>query len=165
MTFFRWAGALALALLLSPCAALAQVPSTAKAQVPGGFLPAGANYCSNDSGTTWVPCPTSSGGGGGGSSGPVRATSTVSPGTITTANTYQSALAANSARNGCLLQNTSATTLRIFLGAPGSATDASAVQIAAGGSFSCASPGGVILTDQVSVAASTSSATFVIVSQ
>lgn len=80
MTIIRWVCALALALM--PVCATAQVASSVKAQSPAGYLPAGANFCSNDSGVTWVPCPTSSGGGGGGGAVTQSGTWSVNLGTI-----------------------------------------------------------------------------------
>jgi hypothetical protein len=65
MTIFRWACAMAcalLTLLAFSAPALAQVSGSIKAQAPAGFLPGQASFCSTDGGTTWSPC---SGGGGG----------------------------------------------------------------------------------------------------
>lgn len=152
-----------LALALSTCApAMAQVPAGVKAQAPAGFLPGQASFCSTDNGVTWAPC---SGSGGGGSGGPTRAGSTVTSGTIASGGAYQSALAASGTRLGCTIQNTGTATLRVFVGAPGSASNATAFAIDPGGAFSCASPGGVVLTDQISVASAAAGAPFVVVSQ
>lgn len=93
------------------------------------------------------------------------ATSSPVGGSVAVAGTYQSVLASNTARKGCLIQNTSAAPLKLFLGAPGGATDAASLQLAAGASFSCAAPGGMVITDQISLTAATASATFVTVSQ
>jgi hypothetical protein len=95
----------------------------------------------------------------------VKSTSTTTSGSVTTANAYQSALAASSTRNGCLIQNTSVNTLLVFLGAPGSATSGTSFQIAAGGTFSCRSPGGLVATDQISVTSSVQGSTFVVAAQ
>lgn len=100
----------------------------------------------------------------GNTGGTIRSTSTPASGTITTANTFQSVLAPNTSRNGCLIQNTSAVTEYAFLGAPGSATTATSVQIPSGGSLSCNSPG-LVITDQISLTAGTTGAAFVVVSQ
>jgi hypothetical protein len=110
---------------------------------------------------TLIPCGTGS---GGGSSGPAKATSTATNGTITAANSYQSVLAAAPTRNGCLIQNRSTDSLKAFLGAPGSATDATSVSIPAGGSFSCNSPG-LVVTDQISLTGPTTGDAFTVVSQ
>lgn len=96
---------------------------------------------------------------------PARATSTPGGGSVTTGGAYQSALAANPSRLDCLIQNTSTQTLRVFVGAPGSATDASAFQIAPGGTFGCGTGNGFTLTDQISVSAANAGATYVVVSQ
>lgn len=95
---------------------------------------------------------------------PLGAASTTTSGTITTANTYQSILAADSARKGCLVQNTSTATELLFIGAPGSATAANSFTLAAGGTFSCAS-GSIVVTDQLSMTSSTAGSTFVAVKQ
>lgn len=94
-----------------------------------------------------------------------KVTSTVAGGTITTAGTYQTVLAANAARQGCFIQNTSSATMKFFLGPPGSASDATSLIVVAGGTFSCLGAGGLVLTDQISATATASLATFVVVSQ
>ncbi|MFK4871660.1 hypothetical protein [Novosphingobium sp. ZW T3_23] len=97
---------------------------------------------------------------------PIRSTSTPTSGSVTTANTFQSALAANPARKGCGLFNTSASaTLLVFLGAPGSASAAASIPVGPGGAFNCGSFQGLVLTDQISVTSSTAGATFALVSQ
>ena len=96
---------------------------------------------------------------------PLRATSTSASGAVTTANTYQSALAANASRKGCAIYNTSAAAQLVFLGAPGSANPGSSIPVPAGGSFNCGSFQGLVLTDQISITAATSGATYVVVSQ
>jgi hypothetical protein len=161
----RWACAAACVLLPS----LASAQSIGSSVIfPSGWAP-GQSVCVKQVDGTCVPVsaanPLPTTGGGGGSSGPARATSTTTPGSVTTANTYQSALASNTSRNGCTIQNTSTSTMRVYVGAPGSATDGSAFQIASGGSFSCASPGGIVITDQISVASATAAASYVVVSQ
>lgn len=94
------------------------------------------------------------------------ATSTSVGGTTSaTANTYTSVLAANTSRKGCLIQNTSANVELAFLGAPGSATTATSISIPAGGTFNCASPGGLVISDQISLTSATASSTYVVVSQ
>lgn len=154
------AGALALACLLLPGVAAAQGAVGKPIVAPLlTSIPAQAIYCDDGTGKAAL-CAL---GGGGGSGGPTRATSTPAGGTVATANAYQTALASSPTRLGCAIQNTSTTTLRIGVGS--SPADASAFQIAPGGSFSCSSPGGLVLTDQISVAASAAGASYVVVSQ
>jgi hypothetical protein len=162
----RWACAIACA-LLSPAAWAQSEPPV---QARGTFIPPSGLAYKDASGNTLIVSTTNPlpvvGGGGGGATGPTRATSTTTPGsTAATANTYQSALASNTSRNGCTIQNTSTSTMRIYVGAVGSANDAGAFQIAAGGSFSCASPGGIVITDAISVASSAAASPYVVVSQ
>lgn len=96
---------------------------------------------------------------------PQRATSTTTSGSVTAANVYQSALAANANRKGCAIYNNSANAELIFLGAPGSATTATSIPLPAGGSFNCGSFQGIVLTDQISITSATAASTFVVVSQ
>lgn len=96
---------------------------------------------------------------------PIRSTSTTTSGTVATANTYQSALAANATRKGCGIYNTSANVELVFLGAPGSATSAMSIPIPAGGSFSCGSFQGLVVTDQISITSATATSSFVVVTQ
>ncbi|WP_293875547.1 hypothetical protein [Sphingomonas sp. UBA978] len=96
---------------------------------------------------------------------PQRATSTTTNGSVATANTFQSALAANATRKGCAIYNNSANAELIFLGAPGSATAANAIPLPAGGAFNCGSFQGIVLTDQISITSATVASTFVVVSQ
>lgn len=96
---------------------------------------------------------------------PQRTTSTTTNGSVTTANTFQSALAANPARRGCAIYNTSANPELIFLGAPGTATAANGIPLTAGGAFNCGSFQGIVLTDQISITSATAGSTFVVVSQ
>lgn len=96
---------------------------------------------------------------------PFRGTSTPVAGSVATANTFQSALAAAPARKGCAIYNTSAAVELVYLGAPGSATAAASIPVPAGGSFNCGSFQGLVLTDQISITSATAAATFVVVSQ
>lgn len=96
---------------------------------------------------------------------PQRATSATVSGSVATANTFQSALAANANRKGCAIYNTSANAELIFLGAPGTATAATSIPLPAGGSFNCGSFQGIVLTDQVSITSATAGSTYVVVSQ
>jgi hypothetical protein len=96
---------------------------------------------------------------------PIRAGSTSTAGTVAVANTFQSALAALPTRKGCAIYNTSASVELVYLGAPGSASAATAIPVAAGGSFNCGSFQGLVITDQISITSATAAATFVVVSQ
>jgi len=94
------------------------------------------------------------------------ATTTQAGGTITTHGVFQSALASSATRKGCLLQNTSSETEYVFFGATGSATTSNAFQVAAGNSVSCASPGGLVLTDNIAITSiTTDGVKFVVSSQ
>lgn len=84
--------------------------------------------------------------------GPTAVTTTTNPGTVTVTGVFQSILAANPTRYGCVVQNQSNDILYIFFGANASATEASSLTIGPGGSIPCNLPGGVVLTDNVSVA-------------
>lgn len=96
---------------------------------------------------------------------PVGTTSTTTNGSVTTANTFQSALAASSTRRGCAIYNNSTAAELIYLGAPGAASVANAIPVPAGGSFNCGGFQGIVLTDQISITSATAGATFVVVSQ
>lgn len=93
---------------------------------------------------------------------PAGSTSTDASGTVTLGGTYQTVLAASSARKGCLIQNPTTATevLNIKVG-----TMASPFTIPAGGSFSCSSPGGLVVTDLITLTAATTSHAFAAVSQ
>ena len=103
---------------------------------------------------------------------PCPVTATISPSglpasTITTpaptATTFSSVLAANSSRKNCLIQNTGTTLGYVYPGATGSATLTNAFQIAAnGGTFSCASPNGTTLTDNIAATCASSTCAFVV---
>lgn len=96
---------------------------------------------------------------------PVPATSTTTNGAIATASTFQSALAANANRKGCMVVNNSAAAELVYLGTPGSATAANAIPLPAGGTFNCGSFQGTVLTDQISITSATQGATYVVVAQ
>lgn len=96
---------------------------------------------------------------------PQRANSVTTNGSVTAANTFQSALPANANRKGCAIYNNSANAEAIYLGAPGSASAANAIPLPAGGAFNCGSFQGIVLTDQVSITSATAGSTFVVVSQ
>lgn len=87
--------------------------------------------------------------------GPV--TSTNVSGTIAVTNTFQSVIAANTNTKGCLIQNNGSNTMWVYFGTIGTATKAKSFTLRPpgtgiqGGSISCATGGGSILTDQVSI--------------
>jgi hypothetical protein len=135
-----------------PAAVSAYLPTTCQPGVPGDCV-------------RGIPVTNPDGTNIGGSSSGGTATSTSAGGSITTANTYQSVLAANTSRKGCLVSNTSANVELVYLGAPGSATSAASTPVQSGGSFSCASAGGLVVSDQISMTSSTAGSTFVVVSQ
>lgn len=139
----------AAALFASPAVAQVQAPTYTTAT--GNTLNAQGVVLLNSDGTT------------GGI--PQRATSTSVAGSVATANTYQSALAASSTRKGCAIYNTSANAELIYLGSPGAATTAASIPLPAGGSFNCGSFQGIVLTDQISITSATAGSTFVVVSQ
>lgn len=87
--------------------------------------------------------------------GPV--TSTNVSGTIAVTNTFQSIIPANTNTKGCLVQNNGANTMWVYFGTIGGATKPKAFQLRPpgtgiqGGWVSCATGGGSIITDQVSI--------------
>jgi hypothetical protein len=85
--------------------------------------------------------------------------------TITTHAVFQQLLAANSARKGCFIQNTSADTEYVFIGATASATTAASVKLISGAAMNCAS--GIITPyDNVAITSgATDGATAVVISQ
>lgn len=151
-------GAMALALCTLSSVASAQTIPTARIfrDSGGSIQSANGMFC--------VPAVDGSGCPSSIAPAPLGSTSTTTSGTVTTANTYQSILAADSARKGCLVQNTSTATELLFIGAPGSATAANSFTLAAGGTFSCAS-GPIIVTDQLSVTSGTTGSPFVVAKQ
>ena len=100
----------------------------------------------------------------------VPTASTTTNSTIATLNTYQSALAANTSRRFCRIVNKSASVMRVYVGSPGSATDAQSEILAAGtatsdgGVFNCNSTGYVI-TDQISISSPTATSAYLVRSQ
>jgi hypothetical protein len=94
---------------------------------------------------------------------PYQATSVVGSGSVAVTNTFQSVLASSATRRGCRLQNTSANTIYVYVGAIAGATTAQSLQLTTKGSFDCAS-GGIVITDQISVTG-TAGDTFVTVRQ
>lgn len=94
---------------------------------------------------------------------PNPVTSTNGSTTITTGNTFQTLLASNAARKGCLIQNPIAATETLFVSvgvATGSATTASSFGLSPGSAFSCAA-GSNVITDNIAVTAATTAHAFV----
>lgn len=141
----------ALALALSAVPAQSQVVAPTYTTTTGNTLNAQGVMLLNSDGTI--------------GSIPQRATSTTTNGSVTIANTFQSALAANANRKGCAIYNNSANAEAIYLGTPGSASAANAIPLPAGGAFNCGSFQGIVLTDQVSITSATAGSTYVVVSQ
>lgn len=85
--------------------------------------------------------------------------------TLGSANTFQSVLSALSTRRGCIIENTSGENEYLFIGANASATTSNAFQLKPLGFFFC-NGNGQIVTDNISMAGtSTSSDTVVVSSQ
>lgn len=84
-------------------------------------------------------------------------------GTITTGNTFQSVLAANTARKGCRITNTSANAMTLDLGASPAA--ATAIPLAAGAAFLCGTGDGFVISDQINLTSGTAGSTFVVWAQ
>lgn len=80
---------------------------------------------------------------------PYGKTSTVTKVTISVTNTYQTALAANSLRLGCLIQNTGASTMYVYIGAVAPADNTTSFNLAAGDAISCATMTGGVITDAI----------------
>ncbi len=94
-------------------------------------------------------------------------TSTSGSSTVTTGGTFQSALASNANRKGCLIQNPATATenLFVFFGATGSATTATSFSLPAGAAMSCATGAGFVLTDNVAITGATTGHAYILVSQ
>ena len=82
---------------------------------------------------------------------------------ISVTNTFQPALAADTARLACLLQNTGTHVEYVYFGTLANATTSNAFQISAGQMISCNAPG-VVLQDAVNVTG-TSGDSYVVTSQ
>ncbi len=98
---------------------------------------------------------------------PLTTASNNNSGSITTGGTFQTLLASNSSRKGCLIQNptTASEPLYVSVGiATGSATLAKAFSLAPGASFRCAN-GGLVVTDNIAVTAPTTAHAFAEVDQ
>lgn len=81
---------------------------------------------------------------------PFQATTAITSGSITSTNTFQSALASNASRRGCLLQNLGSNTMFVYVGALTSATTPQSLQLSTKQTFNCAA-GGIVVTDQIAV--------------
>ncbi len=77
-------------------------------------------------------------------------TSTNLAGTIAVTNTFQSIDAANTARQGCVVQNNGAASMWVFFGPIASATKAKSVVLSTGQSVGC-NVFGATLGDQISI--------------
>lgn len=70
--------------------------------------------------------------------------------TIGSTGVFQSIQAANPARRGCLIQNTSSNSQYLFFGPIASATTAKSILLAAGAGMPC-NTAGIVTTDQISI--------------
>lgn len=92
---------------------------------------------------------------------PGQRTSFSVSGTITTGNTFQTLMAADPNRTGCIIQNTGTHTMYVYFGATANATTSNSLQVVAGGSIYCSASGVLGLTDNVAITTSTSTDPFV----
>ena len=94
---------------------------------------------------------------------PTQRTTVMGNGTIGTGGTFQSIMAADANRTGCIIQNTSTHIMYVYFGATASATTSNSFQVAANGILYCGAGGSgiVALTDNVAITTSTTSDTFV----
>lgn len=81
----------------------------------------------------------------------LTATITQTNGTVSAASTFQTALAASTARRGCVVQNTSTATEYVSVNA--SPTEAASRQLAAGAVYQCASSQAIEITSGTAAAA------------
>lgn len=95
---------------------------------------------------------------------PFQATSVISPNTVSATGTYVTAITSSATRRGCLLQNTSANTLFLWLGSITGITTPKGLQVLTKASFSCSMGGGIVITDDISVSG-VAGDTYVIVRQ
>jgi hypothetical protein len=134
--------------------------TTVRATVTGGS-PSGLNATLNGGG-----CPTSIGG-----AVLVQAAGSMSnnnSGTITTGGTFQTLLAANSARKGCTIQNPTTATEPLYVSvaiATGSATTAKSFSLVPGATFQCTQMAGPVITDNIAIEAATTGHVFVEIDQ
>ena len=94
---------------------------------------------------------------------PIVGITTITSGTITLTDTFQSVLAASTNRRGCTIQNQSTHTMYAYFGPNGSATKAASLQVSAGQTLYCSFTQGVA-ADNVSLTGTTGDA-FVVNSQ
>lgn len=87
--------------------------------------------------------------------------STVTSGTVTTMNVFQSVIAQSSTRKGCMVQNTSAAVMYVYPGSTANATLTNSFQLPAGAFFDCSHPGGATIADQINISSGTAGATYV----
>jgi len=94
---------------------------------------------------------------------PTQRTTVMGSGTIGTGGTFQSIMAADANRTGCIINNTSTHIMYVYFGATASATTSNSFQVPAGGFMYCGAGGNsvVALTDNVAITTSTTSDTFV----
>ena len=97
----------------------------------------------------------------------IAKTTTNGSSTVTAGGTFQSALASNGSRTGCLIQNpvTATENLFVFFGTTGSATTANSISLGAGSAVSCSIGGIAVATDNIAVSATTTGHAFVVMSQ
>lgn len=103
------------------------------------------------------PLPTSVGGASG-----TASPSTNRSGTVTTGGSFQSVLAASTTRKGCLIENPTTATepLLVYIGTSGaSQATGTSYTLPPGGTFSCAS-GNLVISDAISVSATTTGHAF-----
>jgi hypothetical protein len=151
-------------LVLAPGAAFGQaqvVPNVGTGNQTGGaivYAPVG-----NCTGCTAMPITTPSGTSVTVVTTPLQKASTNGSTTIVVGGTFQTLLAANATRNGCLIQNPTTATevLDVFVGATGSATAAASYTLSPGATFNCANQNGMVITDNIAVTAATSAHAFV----
>lgn len=104
------------------------------------------------------PCPTGT--------TPTGTSSTQTSGTVTLGGTFQTAIAANSDRKGCTLQNTSVHTMYVYVGTLGDATTGKSFLLgpgsagSPGGTLYC-SDGNIVVTGAINVTTSTTGDTWV----
>jgi hypothetical protein len=97
-----------------------------------------------------------------GSVSPVDATTTPTT-AAPTAGTFSQILAANSSRKACTIQNTSASLAYFYPAATGGSTS-NAMQVGAGGTFSC-NNGPIVLADAISATCASGTCSFVVFAQ
>lgn len=102
---------------------------------------------------------------------PLTTPSTLVPGVVAAANTFQLAVDANPARRGCLVVNKSTSPLMVALTVPANATPAAAIMLSPGtattdgGKMSCAVGSGVVVSDAISVTSTVAGAAFLVIWQ